>query len=271
MNFSRLAEETKWRSSDSDTSQERTSHTWQTPLTGRDTELSLLRDRWEQAQEGMGQVVLVIGEAGLGKSRLVRTLAESVWPANDSLGTGERAADKSPILIEWRCSEHFRNSELYPVTDYLERSIDRGRDEDTADRFERLARHLEDYGVGRPEVVALFAKLLLLPADERYPQFALTPAREREETFWCTTRVGARAISSSLGALHRRRSTLDRRLYFGIPQPFYQRRSARSNSHRLDVSSRIQNSLACLGTSDQSGAESADTKASSRLDAQRCR
>ena len=183
MNFSRLAEETKWRSSDSDTSQERTSHTWQTPLTGRDTELSLLRDRWEQAQEGMGQVVLVIGEAGLGKSRLVRTLAESVWPANDSLGTGERAADKSPILIEWRCSEHFRNSELYPVTDYLERSIDRGRDEDTAGRFERLARHLEDYGVGRPEVVALFAKLLLLPADERYPQFALTPAREREETF----------------------------------------------------------------------------------------
>ena len=57
MNFSRLAEETKWRSSDSDTSQVRTSHTWQTPLTGRDTELSLLRDRWEQAQEGMGQVV----------------------------------------------------------------------------------------------------------------------------------------------------------------------------------------------------------------------
>ena len=46
-----------------------------TPLTGRDTELSLLKDRWEQAQEGMGQVVLVIGEAGLGKSRLVQTLA----------------------------------------------------------------------------------------------------------------------------------------------------------------------------------------------------
>ncbi len=47
-----------------------------TPLTGRDTELSLLKDRWEQAQEGMGQVVLVIGEAGLGKSRLVQTLAQ---------------------------------------------------------------------------------------------------------------------------------------------------------------------------------------------------
>jgi predicted ATPase len=183
MNFSRLAEKSKCGSSDSDTSRETTSHAWQTPLTGRDTELSLLRDRWEQAQEGMGQVVLVIGEAGLGKSRLVRTLAESVWRTNDRLGTGERAADKSSILIEWRCSEHFCNSELYPVTDYLERSIESGRDEDTADRFERLARHLEDYGVGRPEVVALFAKLLLLPADERFPQIGLTPAREREETF----------------------------------------------------------------------------------------
>ncbi|HEY5743877.1 MAG TPA: AAA family ATPase, partial [Terrimicrobiaceae bacterium] len=48
------------------------------PLMGRDTELSLLKDRWEQAQEGMGQVVLVIGEAGLGKSRLVHTLAQLV-------------------------------------------------------------------------------------------------------------------------------------------------------------------------------------------------
>ena len=44
-----------------------------TPLTGRDTEVSLLADRWEQAQEGMGQVVLIVGEAGVGKSRLVLT------------------------------------------------------------------------------------------------------------------------------------------------------------------------------------------------------
>src|SRR5690242_11357913 len=49
-----------------------------TPLTGRDTELGLLKDRWEQAQERLGQVVLIVGEAGLGKSRLVRTLTQLV-------------------------------------------------------------------------------------------------------------------------------------------------------------------------------------------------
>ena len=49
-----------------------------TPLTGRDTELSLMKDRWEQAQEGMGQVLLVVGQPGLGKSRLVQTLTQRV-------------------------------------------------------------------------------------------------------------------------------------------------------------------------------------------------
>ena len=182
MNLSRLAEESKWDHSDPGTSHGSTLHTWQTPLTGRDTELSLLEDRWEQAQEGMGQVVLVIGEAGLGKSRLVRTLVQSVRSANQALETGAHEASKSPILIEWRCSEHFRNSELYPVRDYLDRLIDSGGN--VADRFERLASHLENYYLERQETVALFAKLLLLPADERYPESALAPAREREETFY---------------------------------------------------------------------------------------
>jgi hypothetical protein len=104
-----------------------------TPLTGRETELSLLKDRWEQAQEGMGQVVLVIGEAGLGKSRLVQTLAQSVEEAGDDSclepAQGERApsgVNQLPILIEWRCSEQFQNSELYPVTDCLERFLGSG-------------------------------------------------------------------------------------------------------------------------------------------------
>ena len=160
------------------------------PLIGRDTELSLLKDRWEQAQEGMGQVVLVIGEAGLGKSRLVQTLAQRVQAhASDaaSVAPGESAsaaAGQDSALIEWRCSEQFQNSEFYPVADYLERFLGPERDLSPAARFERLARHLDACDLGRPEVIALLAKLLLLPPDERYSVADLTPAREREETFF---------------------------------------------------------------------------------------
>jgi hypothetical protein len=77
------------------------------PLTGRDTEVNLLMDRWEQANEGMGQVVLLIGEAGLGKSRLVHTLKEHV------LGQMLEGEVDSPV-IEWRCSPHFQYTGLHP-------------------------------------------------------------------------------------------------------------------------------------------------------------
>ena len=176
-----------------------------TPLTGRDTEFSLLKDRWEQAQEGMGQVVLVIGEPGLGKSRLVQTLAQRVQTqASDaSLGVDGESANASveqdSPIIEWRCSQHFQNSELRPVSDYLERSLGT-RDPSPTARFDRLAQHLSDYDLGRPEFVALFAKLLFLPPDERYPAAGLTPAREREETF--------RALHQWLRAYSRKRSVL---------------------------------------------------------------
>ena len=72
-----------------------------TPLTGRDHEISLLKDRWEQALEGMGQVVLLIGEPGLGKSRLVHTLKEHV------LGWMVEGEVDAPV-IEWRCARNTR-------------------------------------------------------------------------------------------------------------------------------------------------------------------
>jgi predicted ATPase/energy-coupling factor transporter ATP-binding protein EcfA2 len=160
-----------------------------TPLTGRDTEFGLLKDRWEQAQEGLGQVVQIVGEAGLGKSRLVRTLTQLVQgqAGEASLAAAHEAADASSSgdspVIEWRCSQPFQNSELHPVSDYLQRFLGFGRDQPSAARFERLAEHLEGYGLGQPECVALFAKLLFLAPDGRYLTASLTPAREREETF----------------------------------------------------------------------------------------
>jgi class 3 adenylate cyclase len=114
-----------------------------TPLTGRDHEISLLKERWEQAQEGMGQVVLLIGEAGLGKSRLVHTLKEHV------LGQMEEGEVDAPV-IEWRCSPHYQNTGLYPAIDFYERALGFGREEPPQARFDRLLHLLEQYGLARP-------------------------------------------------------------------------------------------------------------------------
>lgn len=150
-----------------------------TALTGRDTEVSLLRDRWEQAQEGMGQVVLIVGEAGLGKSRLVHTIKQIVAEhGSEAVDVGQNSS-----VVEWRCSLRLQNTGLFPVSEFLGRFLNFTDDDSPAVRFDRLAQHLDDFGLGRPETVALFAKLLFLPADERYPAPGLTPAREREETF----------------------------------------------------------------------------------------
>ncbi len=149
------------------------------PLIGRDAELRLLEDRWEQVLEGQGQTVLVFGEAGLGKSRLVQSIARMIQE-NDGAAS---AADPRPLVIEWRCAEHFENSELYPVSNFMNHMLGFDADETSSARFERLARYLESYGLNSPETVGLFAKLLFLPADDRYSAAGLTPAREREETF----------------------------------------------------------------------------------------
>jgi class 3 adenylate cyclase len=147
-----------------------------TPLTGRDHEVSLLKERWEQAQEGMGQVVLLIGEPGLGKSRLVYTLKEHV------LGQMVEGEVDAPV-IEWRCAPHYQNTSLYPAIDFYERALGFGREEPPQARFDRLLHRLEQYDLARPETVPLWAALLSLPTPDCFPALSLSPVRQREETF----------------------------------------------------------------------------------------
>ena len=81
-----------------------------TPLVGRDEEVMLLQRRWAQAKTGLGQVVLLSGEAGIGKSRLVQVLKDHV-------------ADEPHSRIEWRGSSYHQQSALYPVIDHLHRLL----------------------------------------------------------------------------------------------------------------------------------------------------
>src|SRR5262245_48121081 len=175
------------------------------PLTGRDHEISLLKDRWEQAQEGMGQVVLLVGEPGLGKSRLVDTLKEHIQA--ESGGAPRDAPVQDLPVIEGRCSSQFQNTGLYPAREYFAHRLGSRADEAPAVRFDRLVQHLKEYGLAQPDVVPLFASLLALPLDKRFPALHLPPVREREETFralrdWLRASGDRQAVLFVLEDLH---------------------------------------------------------------------
>lgn len=146
--------------------------TGSTPLVGRDQEIGLLFERWEQAQEGMGQLVLLSGEAGVGKSRLVQAMKEHV------------AQDPQAWLTPCQCSPYHRNSAFYPVLDLLERIVlqfERG--DDPAKKLSRLEGFLVQYAIPQSEMVPLFADLLLIPLDEKYTPSKLSPERQKQIIF----------------------------------------------------------------------------------------
>lgn len=156
-----------------------------TPLVGRDREVGLLQDRWEQATEGMGQVVLIIGDAGLGKSRLLHVIKEHVKaiPAEESFTSipGGRGEPLAPI-IEWRCTPRHQNSGLYPVIEFLERQLCFGHEETPEEKFQKLHDQLASLGLATGDVVPFLAALLSLPITDRYEPLALSPARQKEKT-----------------------------------------------------------------------------------------
>ncbi len=149
-----------------------------TPLTGRDREVGLLVDRWDQAVEGMGQIVLLIGEAGLGKSRLVYTIKDYVLADQEP----EEPEEPAQQIVEWFCSPLHANSSLFAAREYFERLLNFQPEDAPADRLDRLAGHLEDIALHGDEEFALLASLLSLPLDGRCPPLEMSPDRRRQRT-----------------------------------------------------------------------------------------
>jgi predicted ATPase/class 3 adenylate cyclase len=139
-------------------------------LVGRDEEVGLLRRRWEQSKEGLGQVVLITGEPGIGKTTLMETLRTEV-------------RREGATRLTFRCSPYHRNSALYPVIEHLQRMLQFERDDSPATRLEKLERVLATYRFPLTETVPLFAALLSVPVPEgRYPSLDLTPQQQRQQT-----------------------------------------------------------------------------------------
>jgi len=139
-----------------------------TPLVGRDEEIDLLLRRWVRARRGAGQVVLISGEPGLGKSRITAELEE-------------RLQSEPHVPLRYFCSPFHQDSALYPFIDQLGRASRFARDDPPAARLEKLEALLARAALS-DEDVAFLADLMSLPASERHPLPNLSPQRKKENT-----------------------------------------------------------------------------------------
>jgi class 3 adenylate cyclase/tetratricopeptide (TPR) repeat protein len=165
------------------------------PLVNREEELKLLERCWERARDGLGQAVLLSGEAGIGKSRLVEAVRD-------------HAAREPYTLLTFRCSPYATHSAFHPVIDAMHRSLQWRRDDTPADRLAKLERTLDLAQLPLPEVVPLFASLLTLPIpDGRYAQRSLPPAQLKQQTLealvsWLVAETERRPVFAVWEDLH---------------------------------------------------------------------
>src|SRR6266704_2513240 len=140
-----------------------------TDLIGREDEIDFLLERQRLAWKGEGQIMLISGEPGIGKSRLAAALAE-------------RIAGEPHTRLRYQCSPHHANSALRPIIAQLERAAGFKADDTSAQRLDKLEAVLA-MGASQVQAVApLFAALLAIPFGERYPTLSLSPTQHRRRT-----------------------------------------------------------------------------------------
>jgi class 3 adenylate cyclase len=140
-----------------------------TPLVGRDEEVDLLLRRWSQAQDGEGQVVLLCGEPGIGKSRTLSVLRE-------------RLEAQGVQALRFQCSPYQVNSAFWPIIDNFERALTFARDDSAEAKLDKLEALIVTH-YGRPLAdVRFVASILSIPCEERYGTLTMTPQRHKDET-----------------------------------------------------------------------------------------
>jgi class 3 adenylate cyclase/predicted ATPase len=157
-----------------------------TTLVGREEEFESLLRRWSRAKTGEGQVVLLSGEAGIGKSRLTAALLE-------------RLASETHTRLRYFCSPQHTDSALYPIIAQMERAAGLAYDDAPQAKLDKLDAVLAQTST-LPEDAAVIAAMLSLPNDGRYPALALIPEQRRQQTL--------EALTSQLAGLARQQPVL---------------------------------------------------------------
>jgi predicted ATPase len=157
-----------------------------TELVGREEELELMLRRWSKAKTDEGQVVLLSGEAGIGKSRLTAALLE-------------RLASEPHTRLRYFCSPQHTDSAFYPIISQMERAAGLAHDDTTQAKLDKLDAVLAQTSTPIQDA-ALFAAMLSLPNDGRYPALDVAPEERRQRT--------QKALRAQLAALIRQRPVL---------------------------------------------------------------
>jgi class 3 adenylate cyclase/tetratricopeptide (TPR) repeat protein len=140
-----------------------------TPLVGRASEIELLRDLWSKAKSGQGQTLVLTGEAGIGKTRLIRELLDQI------------RSDRQ-VTMRYHCSPYYQNSALRPMIVQLSEAAGFLPENDAADRLKKL-RELLRVTNASDDAVSLIAELLSIPASGHLSPLQLTPIQKRQRTF----------------------------------------------------------------------------------------
>lgn len=146
-----------------------------TPLVGRETEIAMLLDTWAQAKRGEGRVVQVVGEPGIGKSRLTQELCALI-------------AEEPHLRLRYQCWHYYANSAFYPMIAQFERAAGFERSDTPAAKLDKLDAALAPLGSLGAKAAPLYAALLSLPLD-RYPPLNLSARKQKEATIKAVTEV----------------------------------------------------------------------------------
>ncbi len=140
-----------------------------TNFVGREQEISLLLGRWREAVDGEGQVVLLCGEAGIGKSRIARSLCD-------------RLADERCQTIQFQCSPYHTNTALYPPTTFLRQAAGLASQDSVQAHLEKLDAMARESGIENQDTVSLLADLLSIRGEHQYPPLNVSSETRKDMT-----------------------------------------------------------------------------------------
>ena len=169
------------------------------PLVGRAQEVALLQQHWERTCDGMSTVVHLVGEAGIGKSRLVGMMR--------ALVQGQAEENEGLSIAEWNCSPYHRTNSLHPAVEYLSRMLAFDQVTDPAERWSALAGLCDELELESADAVAYLGALLSLPPNEQHPVPEVSPRKQKDGTLdalvdWVYALAGRGAMLFVVEDLH---------------------------------------------------------------------